>query len=237
LFSSPIPAGGGGPKKPPGKFSRTLEARRARLDPKIFRKKFKIGLKPIFKLDARKKPGTGAISMRITESRVRQIIREEVRVINKAIKNEGFLDTVKGFFGGGKEDASKEGVPYFASETTPGALSKEKINDYIRKNYIGGKLSSHFEEPKRSEQSDTWYWMDKLAYTVIKKKYFDVVEPPPFRSVMKDMAALIIATQTAEEKKFNTYSADGLQAARKKAINSSPSTWPAGPALDYRSIR
>ncbi len=166
--------------------------------------------------------------MRITESRVRQIIREEVRIINKAIKNEGFLDTVKGFFGGGKEDASKEGVPYFASETTPGALSKKKINDYIRENYVDSKIFSYFPEQNPNKiHGGLAYGLEKLAYTVIKKKYFDVVEPPPPRSVMKDMIALIIATQTAEDKKFNDLSEDGLQAARRKAINSSPSTWPA----------
>jgi len=162
--------------------------------------------------------------MRITESRVRQIIREEVRVINKAIKNEGFLDTVKGFFGGDKEDAPEKEVPvpYFASETNPNALSKKKIYGYIEKNDIDSKVFYHFEN--RISRGDVER-LQGLAYAVIKKKYRDAVKPPPPQSVMKDMIALIIDEQTVEDTRVNRFSDHSLGAAWEKAMNRPPATW------------
>ena len=71
--------------------------------------------------------------MKITRAQLKQIIKEEIEAVD-----EGFLDKVKGMFGGGKDkgDETKvtgKWIPPRASDDAGGAVTPEKLMGWYRK--------------------------------------------------------------------------------------------------------
>ena len=75
--------------------------------------------------------------MKITKAQLKQIIQEEIEAVD-----EGFLDKVKGMFGGGKE-----AEPEYGSQERSEGSDWETVRDEILGPYVEGLLGDMYKQP------------------------------------------------------------------------------------------